>query len=333
MILLQITKADADQRLDKYLKRRLHSAPSGFIYKMLRKKNIRLNGMRASGSELLREKDEVKLFISDETYDKFSKSASSEEAVDIASYQKAYRQIGKIEIVFENEHILILNKPSGILSQKAAPGDLSANEWLIGYLLETGFVSEDTLPEFKPSVCNRLDRNTSGLLACGKTLPGSRYLSGIIKDKSLEKYYYALVAGNVLIDRRVSGWLCKNTKTNKAVIYQKASEVPASLKEKAQYTDTAFKTVKTTAAGNATLLEARLFTGKTHQIRAQLSAMGYPIIGDVKYGGDTSVRSQLLHAYKLVFPKTGEQEFSDISGMTLTCGLPRTFERIMGERF
>lgn len=341
MILLQITKNDAGQRFDKYLKRKLRKAQDSFIYKMLRKKNIVLNGRKATGSELLRENDEVKLFLSDETYEKFSGDSNmcSEAAFDTSDYKAAYNKLKGIERVFENEHVLILNKPAGILSQKARPGDLSANEWFIGYLLETGFLSPEMLSSFKPSVCNRLDRNTSGLLVCGKTLPGSRYMSSIIKDKSLKKYYYTLTAGHVDLNTRINGWLCKDTKNNKVTIFQNESDIPSLLKETAEYIDTAFQTVKriTTRYGKITLLEVQLFTGKTHQIRAQLSAMGYPIIGDRKYGSskankqfyDTGVRNQLLHAYKLVFPEIDDRSFLDISEMTITCALPELFERLM----
>lgn len=345
MVLLTVTKNDAGQRFDKYLKRQLRAAQSSFLYKMLRKKNIVLNGKKATGNELLCENDEVTLFLSDETYEKFSGDAGkelSETNIDTSVYLTAYHKLKGIQTVFENEHVLILNKPAGILSQKAKPADFSANEWMIGYLLETGFLSAETLRTFKPSVCNRLDRNTSGLLVCGKTLYGSRYLSCIIKDKSLQKYYYTLTAGHAKLDTRVNGWICKNAKTNTVTIYEKESDIPKHLKENTDYIDTAFQTVKTvgTAIGDITLLEIQLFTGKTHQIRAQLRAMGYPIIGDRKYGSSTinkkfydiGVRNQLLHAYKLVFPKNNEECFVDLSEMTLTCELPALFEQLMTNR-
>lgn len=341
MILLQITKSDAGQRLDKYLKRHLREAQNSFIYKMLRKKNIVLNGKKATGSELLCENDEVKLFLSDETYEKFRAGGDFAKADDtINAYQSAYHRLKGIEIVFENEHVLILNKPAGILSQKAKAEDISANEWLIGYLLETKATSPEALSTFKPSVCNRLDRNTSGLLVCGKTLIGSRCMSSIIKDKSLQKYYYTLVAGNVKLDTRVCGWLYKDEKSNKVTVYKKASDILDSLKKGVEYIDTSFRTMKTIHTHNTdiTLLEVQLFTGKTHQIRAQLSAMGYPIIGDRKYGSskinnlfyDTGVRNQVLHAYKLIFPKMKDEAFSDLSEQTITCKLPKQLERLLG---
>lgn len=341
MIVLNIAKNDAGQRLDKYLKRQLRDAQSGFLYKMLRKKNIVLNGKKATGSELVCENDEVTLFLSDETYAKFGgvPKTSGKTAVDVIPYQEAYIKLKGMEIIFENEDVLIANKPVGILSQKADAADLSVNEWLIGYLLKTGFLSRETLQTFKPSVCNRLDRNTSGLLVCGKTLAGSRYLSSIVKDKSLQKYYYTLAAGQIFLDTRICGWLCKNAKTNKVTIYKNEADIPSPLKKNAVYIDTAFRTIETihTENGSITLLEVQLFTGKTHQIRAQLSAMGYPIIGDRKYGSnrvndafyDMGVRNQLLHAHRLVFPKSSDARFAALSEKTLTCAPPKLFQQIM----
>jgi len=338
MILLQITKNDAGQRFDKYLKRQLKEAQSGFLYKMLRKKNIVLNGRKATGSELLRENDEVKLFFSDETYEKLRTGITTNQNISV--YQSAYRCLDGIEIVFESAHVLLLNKPAGVLSQKAKPEDLSANEWMIGYLLRTGAVSQESLLTFKPSVCNRLDRNTSGLLVCGKTLIGSRCMSSIIKDKSLQKYYYTLVAGDAKLDTRVCGWLYKDKNSNKVAIYKKESDIPSLLKKESEYIDTSFRHVKTIRTCNTdiTLLEVQLFTGKSHQIRAQLSAMGYPIIGDRKYGSgkmnekfyDMGVRNQLLHAYKLIFPKMEDENFSDISEQIIMCKLPERLEQLLG---
>lgn len=366
MIQLNITKDDAGQRLDKYLKRNLKEAHSNFIYKMLRKKNIVLNGKKAEGSELLCENDEVKLYFSDETYERFRTGggkaqgafAQSDFAQDALSknardkdvlnkydlntnqYSMAYERLKGIETIFENEHILVINKPAGILSQKAKPEDLSANEWLIGYLLKTGFTSDEKLLTFKPSVCNRLDRNTSGLLVCGKTLAGSRYLGKIIKYREICKYYYVVAAGNTGIDERVNGWLVKDEKNNKAEIFKNASDIPNALKKSAEYIDTSYKTVKQAKVCgiDVMLLEAQLFTGKTHQIRVQLANMGYPVIGDRKYGNDRinrkfsdmGVRNQLLHAYKLVFPKTNDENFADISGKTITCAPPEIFDKLIG---
>jgi 23S rRNA pseudouridine955/2504/2580 synthase len=336
MELINITNNEAGQRFDKYLKKLLKEAPDSFIYKMLRKKNIVLNGKKSDGREILSVGDEVKLFLSDETYEKFRGFVSSNSNNEILQYIEAYKKLSAdIKIIYEDDNILIVNKPAGVLSQKAKPEDISVNEWLIGYMLNNNLIDNKTLATFKPSICNRLDRNTSGMVACGKTLAGSQYLSSIIKDKSLEKYYYCLVAGKVDIDKRISGYLYKDETKNKVTIYQNKNDMPASIKAKAEFIDTAFKTIK--KASFITLLEVQLFTGKTHQIRAHLSSIGHPIIGDTKYGNEKvnreyskqGVKYQLLHAHKLVFPKCTREDFDNTSELVLECELPDIFKQLM----
>lgn len=334
MISTKIAPNEAGQRLDKYLKKLLRNAPDSLIYKLLRKKNIVLNGKKADGREKLCLDDEVKFFLADETFEKFSKKSATN-GTDSTQYVQACQKLGKLHIVYEDDHILIVDKPAGILSQKSRQEDISINEWLIGYLLSQHTITADALRTFKPSVCNRLDRNTSGMVVCGKTLAGSQYLSSIIKDKSLEKYYYCLVSGELTIKERVTGYLYKDTSQNKVTVYQDETDIPDLLKGDSVYIDTAIQSIRT--ANHVTLLEVQLFTGKTHQIRAHLSALGHPIIGDTKYGDAAvnqiyirkGVHCQLLHAYRLVFPDTQEQMFLHTSGMVVECPPPAVFDKLM----
>ena len=164
MLLVTTNKNDTGQRLDKFLGKLLNEAPKSFIYKMLRKKNITLNGKKATGNEILALGDEVKLFLSDDTIAKFQSTKS------------VIYPTTKLDIIYEDEDVIFLNKPAGMLSQKADDASPSMVEYLIGYLLKEKKLSENDLDRFKPSVCNRLDRNTSGLIAAGKSLSGLQFL-------------------------------------------------------------------------------------------------------------------------------------------------------------
>ena len=155
---LKVASNEAGQRLDKLLSKYLSQAGKGFLYKMMRKKNITLNGKKAAGNEKLEEGDTVKLFLSEETIEGFREKT-----------KRAVHTGAKLDILYEDEQVMLINKPAGMLSQKAEKGDISMVEHLISHLLDTGEVTEEMLKTFRPSLCNRLDRNTSGIVAAGKT--------------------------------------------------------------------------------------------------------------------------------------------------------------------
>lgn len=315
-----VNSNEAGQRLDKLLGKYLNLAGKGFLYKMMRKKNITLNGKKCDGSEKLSMGDEIKLFLADETIEKFSE----------VKVQKVHHQ--KLDIVYEDPHILMINKPSGMLSQKARETDESLVEFLIDYLLESGQLTKEDLRSFRPSVCNRLDRNTSGLVAAGKSLAGLQMLSSVLKDRSLHKYYVCGVKGILKEKQLISGYLKKDEKTNQVTILKK--EEDDALPIRTEYEPIGY------ANDQYTLLKVTLITGRTHQIRAHLASIGHPLLGDHKYGDAKvneyvkeryHIRSQMLHSWQMVFPEM-EGDFAYLSGKTIEAKWPKEFQRVFGER-
>lgn len=287
-----VKENEAGQRLDKLLLKILKKAPSSFIYKMLRKKNIILNEKKATGAEKTVLGDSIKFFLSAETFEKFSGTQPVLTTHNIPKIE--------LDIVYETTDILMLNKPAGMLSQKADKEDISANEYLLQYLLENGKISEESLKTFRPSICNRLDRNTSGILIAGKTLKGSQEMSEALKDRTIKKYYLCLVKGKIEKESHLCGYLKKKEKNNQVTILPKEEK-------DAKRIETEYRPLE--QLGTYTLLEVHLITGRSHQIRAHLASVGHPIIGDTKYGNKAcniefakyaDIHSQLLHAYKLI---------------------------------
>ena len=329
---LVVSKNEAGQKLLKLLAKYLNGAPQSFLHKMLRKKNITLNGKKADGSELLKETDEVCLFLSDDTILSFQREKTSDTTmVEKKENAKKPKETADIRVVYEDDDVLILNKPVGVLSQKAVPEDFSLNEWVIEYLLEQGRLTKEELQTFRPGVCNRLDRNTSGLVTAGKSLAGLQSLSALFKDRTVHKDYLCIVCGQVKNGSRLKGYLEKDVRTNKVKVNAEKRS------EEGTYIETEYTPVKT--SGRYTLLKVRLITGKTHQIRAHLASVGHPLLGDVKYGnpGENKVlrekfglKNQLLHAAYLEFPKelSGSKEFA---GKRFYAPVPEQFERLAKE--
>ena len=315
MKMLVVTEKEAGQRMDKLLAKYLNLAGKGFIYKMLRKKNITLNGKKCDGSERLSQGDQIRLFLSDETIEKFSQT----------QVQTVKEQA--LDILYEDQHILLVNKPSGMLSQKARETDESLVEYVISYLLKKGELSKSDLKTFRPSVCNRLDRNTSGLVVAGKSLPSLQILSAALKDRSIHKYYLCVVKGDLTNIRTIKGYLRKDEQTNQVEIFK--DPVPGSLPIVTVYEPVSRE-------GEYTLLKVTLVTGRTHQIRVHLSSIGCPLVGDGKYGDKGvneearkrfGIRFQMLHSYEIVFPSLPEP-LSYLEGKSFMAPLPEPFARV-----
>ena len=218
---ITVSANEAGQRLDKLLGKYLSNAPMSFVYKMLRKKNIKLNGKKAQGNEKLTKGDQVEVFLSDDTWQKFAGAPGAEKQLP-ADLARAMKSSIRLSVIYEDPDILILNKPSGMLSQKAAPSDLSLNEYMIAYLLKKGDLKPAELATFRPSVCNRLDRNTSGLVTAGKSLAGLQQLSEILRDRTVKKYYLTIVDGVIKDRQKIEGYLLKNEMTNQVKILKEA---------------------------------------------------------------------------------------------------------------
>ena len=294
-----IQKNEENQRFDKYLKKLLPNATTSFLYKMMRKKNIVINKKKVEGNEKLKAGDVVSIFLSDETFEKFH--------VNLEVLKKEYDTLKALslkglKIVYEDSEMIIADKPYNMLSQKASEKDLSANEHLLGYMINKGDLSFEEYQTFKPSVVNRLDRNTTGLILFGKTLHALQELGEGIRERNIDKFYRAVVAGELKEELNLKGYLLKDEKSNKVSFHKEQVEG-------SYYIETGVKPIKT--SNGLTLVEIHLITGKTHQIRLHLSTIGHPILGDMKYGNDNinkkyyeshKVNHQLLHAYRLEFP-------------------------------
>lgn len=360
---------NAGQRFDKYLTKLLPGASKSFIYKMLRKKNITLNGKKADGNEKLAACDVVRIFFADDTYNKFAgnntqtiqdtgnqadyidsnktknnNAKNSNVKSDKVKSNKArvLKECGIPEIVFEDKDILLINKPSGMLSQKAQPDDYSLVEYVADYLLESGYLSQEDLKIFHPGICNRLDRNTSGLVAAGKTMAGLQNMSLAFKERTLHKYYICLVKGQITNRAMINGYLVKDSKNNKVTIYKynefdTAADISAikGAQDKSEALPVETEYIPVKYSDKLTLLKVNLITGRSHQIRAHLASIGHPIIGDIKYGnkninalykGKYNISDQMLHAYELDIPK--ELDIPE-KGLNIKTDIPKEFIKVI----
>ncbi|MGN0367249.1 MAG: RluA family pseudouridine synthase [Wujia sp.] len=299
MVELQVSSQDAGQRLNKYLMKYLNQAPSSFIYKMLRKKNITLNGKKASGDEKLEEKDCIKLFLADDTIRQFR------EEIVVSVSSSSGKQTIECKVLYQDDDILVVHKPAGVLSQKAKQKDYSMNERILDYCLDEGLVTKQSLETFKPSVCNRLDRNTSGILLAGITLKGSQMLSEKLRERSCDKYYYTIVKGEMKQTLHEKAYIVKNTKTNQSVVTRTKPKT-------SDYRTIETEFIPVSVNRGYSLLKVKLYTGKSHQIRAHLQACGYAMLGDEKYGShalnqvfkkEYKLSHHLLHAGEIRFSK------------------------------
>lgn len=316
---IEIGTNEAGQRLDKFLRKLLKDVPLSVIFKALRKGDVKVNGKKQKEKYSLEVGDLVEVrYVTTET----KKKEPNFQKVDASG----------LKITYEDENLLLVEKWPGVLvhsDKKDGPPTLT--DYVLSYLNDKG----DYLPEkevtFTPASCNRLDRNTSGMVFFGKNFEALKSLNELIRDRGVKKYYTALVKGRIK-DRVYEGYILKNQENNVSKVYN--DRVPNSKKIAMEV-----KTIQSNGAFS--LIEIELITGRSHQLRAHLAELGNPIIGDAKYGekklnsffnNKFALDYQYLYAYKVIF-KNVPEKFSYLKNKTIAEGLPPMFKKIKTDVF
>ena len=313
---------EAGRRLDRVLKKLFRDAPLSLIYRIIRK-DVKVNGKRASGETLLAAGDVVEILLPEDQLAGLRQEGRPAQPA-------ARKQFG---VVYEDENILVVDKPFGLLTHgDAAEKKNTLTNQVTGYLAETGAWQPGGMKTFTPAPANRLDRNTTGLIPFGKTLPAARDLAIMLQGGEdggsyIEKVYLTVVAGGLKAPMTLKARMTRDGERNiTKVLDGDSGEGRPMVTE-----------VRPLAEGKGfTLVEARLLTGRTHQIRAQLAEAGFPVIGDRKYGDAETNRmaarrfgltAQLLHAYRLkVVAVTGSLGY--LMGRTFRAEPPVRFKDI-----
>ena len=301
---LKINRNDAGQRLDKFLSKAVKGLPMSLMYKYIRTKKIKVNRARTQPNYVLCEGDEILLFIREEFFGAPEKDRSA-----------LYRIVPKLEIVYEDEHILLLNKRPGVLvHEDTAAAENTLIMHIQAYLAQKGEYLPDEEQSFAPALCNRIDRNTGGIVIAAKTAEGLREMNEKIRMDELQKCYLCAVHGKMPRDRdTLRAWLKKDSASN---------TVDISDTQKPGYKEIITKYRVLRERGGMTLLEVELVTGRTHQIRAHLAHIGHPLVGDGKYGVNCEDRArgykfQALYAYRLHFRfRSNEGAIGALNGKT-----------------
>ena len=313
---ITISSKEANQRVDKYVKKFLNEAPLSFIYKLFRKKDVKINGHWVKENYILNEGEELTIYVTDSQIEEFNKPKEIEKVT--LNHQ----------IVYEDENILIINKPRGLLVHgDEGEKKLTLANQVINYLYFKGEYDPKNDHGFIPAPAHRLDRNTSGLVCFAKNLVSLQELEDLFKKKEeIVKEYKALVVGKFEGTKHIDAPLLKDAKTGLVRISKQGKNAETIVKFAENH-------------GDFTLVNIQILTGRTHQIRVHLASIGYPVVGDAKYGDfkvNKEVRekykfeNQFLTAYKLTF-KNLKGHLSYLSGKSFEVKLPEDEEKLLAK--
>lgn len=275
-----IDQYSQNQRLDKFIMRYLNNAPKHFIYRMIRKKNIKVNNNSTSASYILQAGDTVTIYISENSITNFIEN-------------KEIKYHDSPAIIYQDKNIIILNKPVGLLTQPNKLDSDSLIDRLRYYISKKDNIIQSN---FLPIAVSRLDRNTAGLVLCALNLPSAQILSSLVQKRLVDKYYKATVHGN-FSKKMILEDYHKILPNNIVKIYKKPTDG-------AKHISTEVEPIMFHVEHNRTDVKVKLLTGRKHQIRAHLAYIGHPIVGDFKYGKADNEKHQSLIAYKIVFTES-----------------------------